>query len=144
MLNSVDLIGRIGKDFELRRTQNGKAVATLSLAVDRDFKNQSGEKETDWIDVTAWGQSAEYLSGYANKGDLIAVSGRLQVRQWQDKDGNKRYSTEVVANNAYIVRQKQSSQQEINRNATAESSHGETGYGGGFTEIDEQDGLLPF
>ena len=102
MLNRIIIMGRLTRDPELRHTQSGTAVASFSLAVDRDFKNQNGEKETDFIDVVAWRNSAEFVSRYFTKGRMAVVEGRLQIRPWQDRDGNKRRSAEVVADNVYF------------------------------------------
>mgnify|MGYP005967408109 CR=1 FL=1 len=102
MLNRIIIMGRLTRDPELRHTQSGTAVASFSLAVDRDFKNQNGEKETDFIDVVAWRNSAEFVSRYFAKGRMAVVEGRLQIRPWQDRDGNKRRSAEVVADNVYF------------------------------------------
>lgn len=97
MLNQVVLIGRIGKDPELRYTPSGVAVASFTLAVNRGFKSQSGEQETDWFDIVVWRQSAEYAANYLAKGRLVAVEGRLQARSWVAQDGQKRKTVEVVA-----------------------------------------------
>ena len=103
MLNKVFLMGRLARDPELRRTQSGTPVVSFRLAVDRDFKDKStGEKATDWIDVVAWRQTAEFVSRYFSKGRMAIVEGRLQVREWTDKDNNKRTTTEVVADNVYF------------------------------------------
>ena len=102
MLNKIFIMGRLTRDPELRRTQSGTAVTSFSLAVDRDYKSQSGEKETDFIDVVAWRSTAEFVSKYFTKGRMAVVSGRLQIRNWTDKDGNKRSSAEVVADNVYF------------------------------------------
>ena len=102
MLNKIFIMGRLTRDPELRRTQNGTAVAGFALAVDRDFKNADGTKETDFIEVVAWRSSAEFVSKYFAKGRMAIVEGRLQIRDWQDKDGNKRRSAEVVADNVYF------------------------------------------
>lgn len=102
MLNHIVIMGRLTRDPELRRTGNGTAVASFSLAVDRDFKNASGEKETDFIDVTAWRSTAEFVSKYFSKGRMAVVSGRLQIRTWTDKDGGKHRNAEVLANNIYF------------------------------------------
>ena len=99
MLNKIFIMGRLTRDPELRRTQSGTAVTSFSLAVDRDYKSQSGEKETDFIDVVAWRSTAEFVSKYFQKGSLIAIEGSLQTRQYQDKNGNNRTAVEVVANN---------------------------------------------
>ncbi len=111
MLNHIVLMGRLTRDPELRRTGSGIAVASFSLAVDRDFKSQSGEKETDFIDIVAWRNTAEFVSRYFTKGRMAVVSGRLQIRSWQDKEGNNRRSAEVVADNVYFGDSRQSSQQ---------------------------------
>ena len=102
MLNKIFIMGRLTRDPELRRTQNGTAVAGFALAVDRDYKNADGTKETDFIEVVAWRSSAEFVSKYFAKGRMAVVEGRLQIRDWQDKDGNKRRSAEVVADNVYF------------------------------------------
>lgn len=103
MLNHIVLMGRLTRDPELRRTASGVAVASFSLAVDRDFGNrETGERETDFIDVVAWRGTAEFVSKYFSKGRMAVVSGRLQIRPWTDKDGNKRRSAEVVADNIYF------------------------------------------
>ena len=103
MLNKVFIMGRLTRDPELRRTQTGTAVASFSLAVDRDFKDKStGERTTDFIDVVAWRQTGEFVSRYFTKGRMAVVEGRLQMREWTDKDGNRRRSAEVVADNVYF------------------------------------------
>ena len=103
MLNHITIMGRLTRDPELRRTGSGTAVASFSVAVDRDFgKNENGEKEVDFIDCTAWRQTAEFISKYFTKGRMAVVSGKLQTSVWTDKDGNKRKSTEVVADNIYF------------------------------------------
>ena len=103
MLNHIIIMGRLTRDPELRRTASGVAVASFSLAVDRDFgKNENGEKETDFIDCVAWRQTGEFVSKYFTKGRMAVVSGRLQIRPWTDKDGNKRRTAEVVADNVYF------------------------------------------
>lgn len=102
MLNKIFIMGRLTRNPELRRTQNGTAVAGFALAVDRDYKNADGTKETDFIEVVAWRSSAEFVSKYFAKGRMAVVEGRLQIRDWQDKDGNKRRNAEVVADNVYF------------------------------------------
>lgn len=103
MLNHIVLMGRLTRDPELRRTGSGIAVASFSLAVDRDFgSRETGEKETDFIDIVAWRNTAEFVSKYFTKGQLAIVSGRLQIRPWTDDNGNKRRSTEVVAEHVYF------------------------------------------
>ena len=103
MLNHITIMGRLTRDPELRRTGSGIAVASFTLAVDRDFPNkETGEKETDFIDCVAWRQTGEFVSKYFTKGRMAVVSGRLQIRKWQNDQGENRYSTEVVADNVYF------------------------------------------
>lgn len=103
MLNHIVIMGRLAKDPELRRTQSGTAVTSFRMAVDRDFKDkQTGERATDWIDCVAWRGTAEFVEKYFSKGSLAVVSGRLQMRDWTDKDGNKRISAEVQADSIYF------------------------------------------
>ena len=99
MLNVVALVGRMAADPELKYTPSGVAVCSLRIAVDRRFKSESGEKQTDWIDIVAWRQSAEFAANYLTKGRLIGVQGRLQTRSWVQQDGQKRFKMEVVADN---------------------------------------------
>lgn len=102
MLNKIFIMGRLTRDPELRRTQGGNAVTSFALAVDRDFKSADGTKETDFIDVVAWRNTAEFAAKYFTKGRMAVVEGRLQMRDWTDKDGNKRRSAEVLADNIYF------------------------------------------
>lgn len=102
MLNKVFIMGRLTRDPELRRTNSGTAVTSFTLAVDRDFKNADGTKETDFIDCVAWRSTAEFAAKYFTKGRMAVVEGRLQMREWQDKDGNKRRNAEVIADNLYF------------------------------------------
>lgn len=103
MLNHITIMGRLVRDPELRRTGSGTPVASFTLAVDRDFgKNENGEKETDFIDCVAWRQTGEFVSKYFSKGRMAVVSGKLQIRAWTDKEGNKRRTAEVVADNVYF------------------------------------------
>ena len=103
MLNHITIMGRLTRDPELRRAGSGIAVASFTVAVDRDFGGRDGgEKETDFIDCVAWRQTGEFVSKYFTKGRMIVVSGRLQIRSWTDKDGNKRRTAEVVADNCYF------------------------------------------
>lgn len=101
-LNRITIMGRICNDIELRRTATGKAVTSFALAVDRDFKSDNGEKKTDFIECVAWGNTAEFVSKYFGKGRMAIASGRLQIRSWEDKNGNKRKTAEVVADNVYF------------------------------------------
>ena len=103
MLSHITIMGRLVRDPELRRTGSGIAVASFTVAVDRDFGSRDGgERETDFIDCVAWRQTGEFVSKYFTKGRMIVVSGRLQIRSWNDKDGNKRRTAEVVADNCYF------------------------------------------
>lgn len=97
MINNVTLQGKLGKDIGLKYTQSGKAVGTTSIAVDRDFKNANGEKETDWVSIVFWGKTAETVANYFRKGDEILVVGRIQTRSYEDNSGGRKYVTEVVA-----------------------------------------------
>ena len=111
MLNHIVIMGRLTRDPELRRTGSGLPVASFTVAVDRDFgKNENGEKETDFIDCVAWRQTGEFVSKYFAKGSMIVGSGRLQIRSWNDKDGNKRRTAEVVADNVYFGESKRSNE----------------------------------
>ena len=111
MLNHITIMGRLTRDPELRRTGTGVAVASFSIAVDRDFGGkESGEKETDFIDCVAWRSTGEFVSKYFTKGSMIVVSGRLQIRSWTDKDGNKRRSAEVVVDNVYFGESRRSNE----------------------------------
>ena len=107
MLNRIVVMGRCGKDPEIRMTQKGTAVASVTLAVDRDYSADQN-KETDWIDVVAFGKTAEFVEKYFSKGQMAVVSGRLQIRNWEDKEGNKRRSAEIVADNVYFGDSKRS------------------------------------
>ncbi len=124
MLNHITIMGRLTRDPELRRTGSGTAVASFTVAVDRDFGGRDGgERETDFIDCVAWRQTGEFVSKYFTKGSMIVVSGRLQIRNWTDKEGNKRRSAEVVADNVYFGESKRSSE-------SSNSSYGGNAYGG--------------
>ena len=123
MLNHITIMGRLTRDPELRRTGSGIAVASFTVAVDRDFGGRDGgEKETDFIDCVAWRQTGEFVSKYFTKGRMIVVSGRLQIRSWTDKDGNKRRTAEVVADNCYFGDSK--------RDSDGGSAYGGNTYGG--------------
>ena len=102
MLNRIIIMGRLTRDPELRRTQNSTAVASFTLAVDRDFKGEDGKRATDFIDIVAWRAVAEFVAEYFTKGRMAIVEGRLQLRDWKDKDGNARRSAEVIADNVYF------------------------------------------
>ena len=152
MLNKIFIMGRLTRDPELRRTQSGTPVTSFSLAVDRDYKSQSGEKETDFIDVVAWRSTAEFVSKYFTKGRMAVVEGRLQIRAWQDKDGNNRRSAEVVADNVYFGDSRRDGDRGSGNYGGGNSGYSApaggyaapVGGGSGFAEIDEEDGDLPF
>ncbi|MBQ2927292.1 MAG: single-stranded DNA-binding protein [Oscillospiraceae bacterium] len=129
MLNHIVIMGRLTRDPELRRTGSGIAVASFSVAVDRDFGGRDGgEKETDFIDCVAWRQTGEFVSKYFTKGRMIVVSGRLQIRSWTDKDGNKRRTAEVVADNVYFGDSKRDN--DNGGNAYGGNTYGGNAYGG--------------
>ena len=162
MLNHVTIMGRLTRDPELRRTGSGIAVASFTVAVDRDFGGRDGgEKETDFIDCVAWRQTGEFVSKYFTKGRMIVVSGRLQIRSWTDKDGNKRRTAEVVADNCYFGDSKRDSEggSSFGGNTYGGNSYGNYGapsgnYGGysapagapasDFAMLDDDDAQLPF
>ena len=131
MLNHIVLMGRLTRDPELRRTGSGVAVASFTLAVDRDYAVQGAEKETDFVDIVAWRNTAEFVSKYFTKGRMAVVSGRLQIRNWQDKEGNKRRSAEVVADNVYFGDSKRDS-------ADGGSFNQSQGYAQSFNQIPQQ------
>ena len=130
-MNRVCLMGRIGRDLELKKTNSGVSVVSFPLAVDRNGK----EGGTDWIDIVAWRGTAEVLCNYAGRGRLIGVEGRLQMRDWTDKNGNNRRSYEVQADSVYFA---------DNRRSTAAPQYAAESAAGGFTEVSEDDGMLPF
>ena len=137
MLNHITIMGRLTRDPELRRTGSGTAVASFTVAVDRDFGGRDGgEKETDFIDCVAWRQTGEFVSKYFTKGRMIVVSGRLQIRSWTDKDGNKRRTAEVVADNCYFGDSKRDEGgssyggNTYGGNAYGGNSYGNNNYGG--------------
>ena len=134
-------MGRLTRDPELRRTGSGTAVTSFSLACDRDFKSQSGEKETDFIEVVAWKNTAEFVSKYFSKGRMAVVEGRLQIRDWTDKDGNKRVTAEVVADNVYFADSKRS---ESNDNQKENFNALSGRLSDDFVPISEEDGEIPF
>lgn len=131
MLNKIFIMGRLTRDPELRRTQGGNAVTSFVLAVDRDFKSADGTKETDFIDVVAWRNTAEFAAKYFTKGRMAVVEGRLQMRDWTDKEGNKRRIAEVVADNIYFGDSKREDAPAGNSAPT-------------FEEIEDDGGDLPF
>ena len=164
MLNHITIMGRLTREPELRRTGSGIAVASFTVAVDRDFGGRDGgERETDFIDCVAWRQTGEFVSKYFTKGSMIVVSGRLQIRGWTDKDGNKRRTAEVVADNCYFGESKRN---DNGGNAYGGNTYGGNSYGGNtyaapaapsfggysapaapasdFAMLDDDDAQLPF
>ena len=141
MLNKIIIMGRLVRDPELRRTGSGTAVTSFSLACDRDFKSQSGEKETDFIEVVAWKNTAEFVSKYFSKGRMAVVDGRLQFRDWTDKDGGKRRSAEVIAENVYFADYKRS---ESNDNQKENFNALSGRLSDDFVPASEEDGEIPF
>lgn len=163
MLNHIVIMGRLARDPELRHTQSGTPVATFRMAVDRDFKDKNtGERATDWIDVVAWRGTGEFVSRYLAKGRLAVVEGRLQMREWTDKEGNRRTTAEVVADNVYFADSRRDGD-----GGDRGGSYGAPGYGGSygnsrpaapaapadygipsgddqFAELADDDGDLPF
>lgn len=166
MLNHIVIMGRLTRDPELRRTGSGIAVTSFTLAVDRDYNSkESGERETDFIDCVAWRSTGEFVSKYFAKGRMAVVSGRLQIRSWTDKDGNKRRSAEVVADNVYFGESKRDESSAPYGGNAYGSASGITpppapGYGGysapaptysapsqsaaDFAMLDDNDAQLPF
>ena len=164
MLNHITIMGRLTRDPELRRTGSGIAVASFTVAVDRDFGGRDGgERETDFIDCVAWRQTGEFVSKYFTKGSMMVVSGRLQIRSWTDKDGNKRRTAEVVADNCYFGDSKREDAGSFGGNTYGGSSYGNNNYGGynapapsyggysapaapasAFAMLEDDDAQLPF
>ena len=150
MLNKIVIMGRLTRDPELRRTQSGTAVTSFSIACDRDFKSQSGEKETDFIDVVAWRGTAEFVSKYFSKGRMAVVEGRLQLRDWKDKEGNKRRSAEILVSSVYFGDSKPKDDGSAGGKAKAEKDddfqlpEGFGTGGDGFADLADDDGDLPF
>ena len=171
MLNHITIMGRLTRDPELRRTGSGIAVASFTVAVDRDFGGRDGgERETDFIDCVAWRSTGEFVSKYFTKGSMIVVSGRLQIRNWNDKEGNKRRTAEVVADNVYFGESKRSQEgpgsqarpsyqnqrpQNFGGYAQAPQGYGQPQYNqqgfggyqmpqGQFVPVSDEDAKLPF
>ncbi len=148
MLNHIVIMGRLARDPELRHTQAGTPVATFRLAVDRDFKDKNtGERATDWIDVVAWRGTGEFVSRYLAKGRLAVVEGRLQMREWTDKEGNRRTTAEVVADNVYFGDSRRDGDDRgasYGDRPTASTDDGAPAGGDQFSELADDDGDLPF
>lgn len=161
MLNHITIMGRLTRDPELRYTQSQTPVASFTLAVDRDFASRDGgERQTDFIDCVAWRQTGEFVSKYFSKGSMAVVSGRLQIRDWTDRDGNKRRSAEVVADNVYFGESKRREESnsgygrdsrdayDAPRRDSYSAPRADSGYGrssaSAFAELEDDDGDLPF
>lgn len=148
MLNHITIMGRLTRDPELRRTGSGVAVASFTVAVDRDFSGKDdGEKETDFIDCVAWRKTGEFVSKYFSKGRMIVVSGRLQIRNWTDKEGNKRRSAEIVADNCYFGDSKRSDSSGDSggyQNEDQGSGYSQQPPQNDFDLLDDDDEQLPF
>jgi single-strand DNA-binding protein len=144
MLNKIILMGRLTREPELRTTQSGISVVTFTLAVDRDFQ-RGEEKQTDFIDIVAWRGTADFVHKHFRKGQLVAVTGRLQSRKWEDKDGNKRVSFEVVTEEVHFAERKQTYDQPSQRPSREEALPFNPDAPATFSEInDDDDGELPF
>lgn len=141
MLNVVAIMGRLAAEPTLRQTQNGKDVASFRIACDRGRKDANGQSQVDWFDVVAWGNTAQFVCRYFQKGSLIAVDGRLQSRQYQDKAGNNRTAIEIVANNVNFAGGKQDSG---DTGKTVNPSTNETALDGDDFAIVDDDSDLPF
>lgn len=155
MLNHIVVMGRLTRDPELRYTQSQLPVASFTIAVDRDYSGKDGgEKQTDFIDCVAWRQTAEFVSKYFSKGSMAVVSGRLQLRDWTDRDGNKRRSAEIVADSVYFGESKRNSDSQNAGNYQTPSGTNQQPKPAGqavnvpppgqFAELDDDDGDLPF
>ena len=147
-MNHIVLMGRLTRDPELRHTQSGTAVASFTLAVDRPYSGRDGgDRQADFIDIVAWRNTAEFVSKYFTKGSMAVVSGRLQIRKWKDKDGNNRYSAEVVADNVYFGESKRQSE---GGSYAAPAAPAFGGYSApsapasDFAMLDDDDAQLPF
>ena len=130
MLNRCIIMGRLTRDPELRRTQSDVAVASFTLACERDFKDKNGDKAVDFIDVTAWRSTAEFVSRYFTKGRMAVAEGRLQIRTWEDNEGNRRRAAEILAENVYF--------------ADSRKDAGEQAETGGVRDVPADEGDLPF
>ena len=156
MLNHITIMGRLTRDPELRSTQSGVSVASFTVACDRDFGGRDGgERQTDFIDCVAWRSTGEFVSKYFHKGSMIAVSGRLQSRKWQDREGNNRTNWEINADNVYFGESRRES--DSGRDSYSNNTYASGGYNSGdsgkssapaasntFVELDDGDGELPF
>ncbi len=151
MLNHIVIMGRFTRDPELRYTQSNTPVASFTLAVERDVAGDSGTRETDFIDCVAWRQTAEFVNKYFSKGSMAVASGRLQLRDWTDRNGDKRRSAEILTNHVYFGESKKSDNISVPQSQTKTEYHYQpqrnAGYGhstSAFAELEEDDGNLPF
>ena len=149
MLNHITIMGRLVRDPELRRTGSGVAVASFCVAVDRDYQSKDGgERKADFITCVAWRQTGEFISKYFAKGRMIVVDGRLEMRDWTDKEGNKRTTAEVIVDNAYFGDSKRDGDNSGSYTAPAAPAYG--GYSApaapasDFAMLDDDDAQLPF
>lgn len=150
MLNHITIMGRLTRDPELRKTQSGTSVTSFTVAVDRDYSDQSGDRQTDFIDCVSWRAGADFVAKYFRKGSMIVVDGRLQSRKWQDRDGNNRTSWEILADHTYFGESKRNDDSGQNYSkepstyqapqpAQQDSYQQQT-----FQELPDDDGDLPF
>ena len=154
MLNHIVIMGRLTRDPEVRYTQSQLPVVSFTVAVDRDYSGRDGgERQTDFIDCVAWRQTAEFVGKYFKKGSMAVVSGRLQIRDWTDREGGKRRSAEIVVDNIYFGESKRDSSNSGSYNANSygsqptysnDSASAGSAPTGGFAELDDGDGELPF
>ena len=150
MLNHITVMGRLTRDPELRRTGSGVAVTSFTIACDRDFGN-NGEKETDFVEIVCWRNTAEFVSKYFSKGRMAVVFGRLQIRSWNDKDGNKRKTAEIVADNVYFGDSKSNTQSQssgyvgfVKAEKVPNTYATPSGGSNDFAMLDDSDAMLPF
>ena len=153
MLNHIVIMGRLTRDPELRYTQSQIPVASFTLAVDRDYSGRDGgDRQTDFIDCVAWRSTAEFISKYFQKGSMAVASGRLQLRDWTDKEGNKRRNAEIVVDNIYFGESKRRDGEAPQNNSYSASSYGSdyasqsapSAVQNEFEELSDDDGELPF
>ncbi|MDI9490645.1 MAG: single-stranded DNA-binding protein [Clostridiaceae bacterium] len=146
-MNKAILMGRLTKDPELRTTQNNVSVCSFTLAIDRRFKNQHGERETDFIPIVAWRQTAEFAARYFSKGSRMALVGSIQPRSWEDEKGERRYITEVIADEIYFADSKRQSDDNYGSTGystgTSSASTRQESSGSGATSIPEGEGFMP-
>ena len=144
MLNIITIMGRLTRDPELRRTGSGVAVANFTVAVDRDYAGPSKEKETDFLDCVAWRQPAEFVSKHFKKGNMIALTGRMEIRKWTDKEGNPRKTAEINVGNVYFAEKKGNSNPSDGRYAMPTAQASSQGIPGEFAMLTDDDAQLPF